>query len=83
MRPPTQMLTTTLVLLAGLTPAAAQLSGGVGSSNNANQSFQLQNQLRGIQQQQTVQGNESRMKSQRDQLFDSPRANGAYIRSRR
>ena len=63
---------TILALLAGLTPAYAQLSGGVGSSNAANQQFQLQNQIRGLQQQQTFDTNQTRMQIDRNQIYNRP-----------
>lgn len=83
MRIPTFLPATAFMLLSGLTPASAQLSGGVGSSNSTNQSFQIQNQMRGIQQQQTVQGNEMRMQNQRNQLYDGSRVNDGGVRRRR
>lgn len=82
MRIQTYLPVAAFVLLSGLTPASAQLSGGVGSSNAANQSFQQQNQMRSIQQQQTVQGNEMRMQNQRNQLYNGSRVNDGGVRRR-
>ena len=62
--------TAALTLLAGVGPAAAQLSGGNDSSNLTNQSFQLQNQIRGIERQQTFENNQTRMQIQRNQTFE-------------
>ena len=54
----------------GVAPAAAQLSGGNDSSNLTNQSFQTQNQIRGIERQQTFENNQTRMQIQRNQSFE-------------
>lgn len=70
-----------LALAAG--PASAQLSGGVGSSNAANQSFQMQNQMRGMQQQQTFQNNQNRLQSDSNRMYDCAPAGSAPIRRRR
>jgi len=70
---------TTIILLASLSPALAQLSGGVGSSNAANQSFQLQNQIRGLQQQQTFDTNQTRMQIERNQLYNQPQSQPGVI----
>lgn len=60
----------TTTLLAGVAPAAAQLSGGNDSSNLTNQSFQTQNQIRGVERQQTFENNQTRMQIQRNQSFE-------------
>ncbi|MCE4224424.1 hypothetical protein HCU64_11735 [Methylobacterium sp. C25] len=64
--------------LAG--PACAQLTAGVGSSNAANQSFQQQNAMRGMQQQQTFNNNQLNAQRRSDHLYNNSNANpGGYI----
>jgi hypothetical protein len=58
-------------VLAIVQPACAQISGGVGSSNAANQSFQQQNALRGVQQQQTFNNNQINAQQRTNQLYDN------------
>ena len=70
MRAPIFAALSALTLLAGVAPAAAQLSGGNDSSNLTNQSFQTQNQIRGIERQQTFENNQTRMQIQRNQSFE-------------
>ena len=72
MRTPKLVLFPILLLTAGLTPALAQLSGGVGSSNAANQAFQQQNALRGFQQQQTFNNNQGLLRSSVQQMNAAP-----------
>lgn len=74
------VLALALVLTAGLTPASAQISGGVGSSNAANQSFQQQNSMRGMQQQQNFNNNQNQMRSQNNRMFNNTGTSGAYLR---
>ncbi|GEO98431.1 hypothetical protein [Methylobacterium haplocladii] len=72
------------LVLAGLSPAFAQLSGGVGSSNAANQSFQQQNSFRGLQQQQTFNRNEANAQNRSNQLYNNSNAGSqAYVPRRR
>mgnify|MGYP004714279293 CR=1 FL=1 len=67
--------------LAG--PASAQFSGGVGASNAANQSFQQQNCMRGMQQQQNFNNNQMNAHRTTDRLYNNTSANpGGYIRRR-
>lgn len=79
MRATTLLLVSSLVLAAGSTPGLAQLSGGVGSSNAANQSFQQQNSFRGLQQQQTFDNNQNRLQIQTNQMNAGPRNTGPYV----
>ena len=72
-----------LALLLLQAPALAQLSGGLGSSNSANQSFQMQNQMRGMQQNQTFQNNQVNSQMQRDRLYNPPSTNDGMVRRRR
>lgn len=81
MRARTIVLSSALVL-AGLAPAFAQLSGGVGSSNAANQSFQQQNSFRGLQQQQTFNNNQVNGQIRSNQLYNNSGATGGYVRRR-
>lgn len=83
MRNPVPSLVTAAALALAAAPASAQLSGGVGSSNAANQSFQLQNQLRGMQQQQTFQNNQNRLRMDSNRMYDRAPAGSAPIRRRR
>ncbi len=83
MRVPTLVLSSVLVL-TGLTPALAQISGGVGSSNAANQAFQQQNAFRGLEQQQTFNRNEANAQNRNNQLYNDSGAGGqGYIPRRR
>ncbi|GEP08275.1 hypothetical protein [Methylobacterium gnaphalii] len=79
---PSLALSCAVVLgLAG--PANAQFSGGVGSSNAVNQSFQQQNSMRGIQQQQTFNNNQMNAHRTTDRLYNNTSSNpGGYIRRR-
>ena len=70
MRARTLALSSALVL-AGLSPAFAQLSGGVGSSNAANQAFQQQNSFRGLQQQQTFNNNQINGQIRTNQMYNN------------
>ena len=79
MRAPTLFLSSALMLAAGLSPALAQLSGGVGSSNAANQSFQNQNQFRGQQQQQNFNANQNRLQNSTNQLNSVPRSTAPAV----
>ncbi|GLS43236.1 hypothetical protein [Methylobacterium brachythecii] len=79
---PSLVLSGALALpLAG--PASAQLTAGVGSSNAANQSFQQQNAMRGMQQQQTFNNNQMNAHRTTDRLYNNTSINpGGYIRRR-
>ena len=84
MRAKTFVVVWSFVLGAGLCPASAQLSGGNGSSNAANQSFQQQNTIRGVQQQQTFNNNQGRLNSSVNQMNAGPRPTGPIgVRRRR
>ncbi|GJE56161.1 MULTISPECIES: hypothetical protein [Methylobacterium] len=64
--------------------ASAQLSGDVGSSNAANQSFQQQNSFRGLQQQQTFNRNEANAQNRSNQLYNNSSVGSqGYIPRRR
>lgn len=86
MRAPVLVSTLALscALMLGLAgPASAQLSGGVGSSNAANQSFQQQNSMRGMQQQQTFNNNQLNAQQRTNQHYNNTSLNpGGYIRRR-
>ncbi|GJE29520.1 hypothetical protein [Methylobacterium organophilum] len=82
MRAPTlPALLAAAALLAGAGPSLAQISGGNASSNFTNQSFQNQNQIRGLQQQQTFENNQTRMQIQRNELF-GPQPTGPTVAPR-
>jgi hypothetical protein len=66
-----------------LGPAFAQLSGGVGSSNAANQSFQQQNSFRGLEQQQTFNRNEASSQNRSNQLYNNSNAGTLGVVPRR
>ena len=72
MHPATSVPLSLLFLAAASLPASAQLSGSVGSSNAANRSFQLQNQIRSVQRQQTFDSNQTRMRMDSDRLYSAP-----------
>lgn len=78
MRAPHLALVSALVLAAGSLPASAQLSGGVGASNAANQSFQQQNQMRGMQQQQQFNANQNRLQNSTNSVNAGMRT-GPYV----
>jgi hypothetical protein len=72
----------TALVLGAAGPASAQLSGGVGSSNAANQSFQQQNAMRGLQQQQTFNNNQVNAQQRTNQMYENSGANPGYITRR-
>lgn len=77
MRTPTLVLSSALLIAAGLSPASAQLSGGaIGSANATNQSFQQQNAMRGMQQQQNFNANQNRLNSSVGSMNTSVRSGG-------
>ena len=87
MRSPALALSSALLLAAGLSPASAQLSGGLGSANATNQSFQQQNALRGVQQQQNFNANQNRLNgsvgSMNTSVGSSGLGGGGYVAPRR
>lgn len=61
--------TLALALLVGAAPASAQTSGGRDSLNDTNERLSNQSQIRGIQNQQQFENNQTRMQIQRNELF--------------
>ena len=75
MRAPTLAL---LSLLAGLAPAAAQISGSSNPSIRTNQHFETQNQIRNSQNRQSLENSAVRNQIQRAPLNAPPSTGPSY-----
>ncbi len=80
MRPAALCLSSALLLAGSISVFAQALPpSGAGTANAINQSFQTQNQIRGLQQQQNFDASTNRLQNQTNQMYNAPRNYGPGV----